>query len=62
MCIMLTVFYISKENQKVLWYSMNLNISSAKEKESQNYIIYFCVIWGYHFKHSITQKVYKIET
>ena len=28
----------------------------------ENYILHFCVIWGYDVQHLITQKVYKIET
>ena len=28
----------------------------------ENYILHFCVIWGYRVQHLITQKVYKMET
>ena len=60
MCIMLIIFDVSIENQKI--YGI-LQIEIFPQQKSHIITLdIFCVIRGYHVQHSITQNVFKIET
>ena len=60
MCMMETIFDASIEDEGVHGI---LCIEFFPRQSSHVFSLdIFCVIWGYHVQHSITQTVYKIET